>query len=242
MAFLSYRGGPNLLDDKWDRGREYQADMIAGHIVEGTNWRRDTINPTQGAGDYGRRYTPLLEWVVGDDYAEGLVEAHDYTPNRSPYLGAWRVRAVAGRYPRTGWFLRARYELRGSEVTLRSEWRHDEAEAQPLVAIRNSVHPRWEYIQRPLVNEDRRAWSSHCADRIDDSEIVANVSGGLRLRFRCLEGHALMARFADYSTGRECAQLPPGEARDVSLWAESPPRLVRAGEVVRQTTVVGVST
>ena len=62
LSWLSHRDGPNILDNyKFERGREFQGDLIDGYPHDGDSFRFNTVNPTQGGGDYGEAIPTATE-------------------------------------------------------------------------------------------------------------------------------------------------------------------------------------
>ena len=246
LAWLSDPKGPNVLDDEPLRGRQIQACLWEGYPGDSPQSAADpcynTVNPTQAAGNWGRTYNPLLEWEVGDDYVKGMVEGYDYASLRSTCRGPYRMEKIGHRFPKTGWFLRFRYDLVGANVLFTGEWWHEDAQPRWTHSSTVVAYMDYRYCQRPLDNEDKRVWESHCSDRIEDSEIVGTLPElGLRYRFMGDAGQGyniLGARFADYASGRICGQVPPGEAREIRLSANSYyDKWVPSGERIKFNTL-----
>lgn len=184
-TYVSYMGSGNLININKDRGREIQFDIIDGYIQPGDDFRKNTVNPTQGAGNFGLIYNKPIKWEVRD---KQLLSCHakviDYSPNKVQYDGQYR-RDILNRYkyPDTGWESRTNYHIEPDRIVMSvytwcKEPRH-------VYAFRLYSHFQRTMFFDKLLNEKRRDLNSWRALTIRDSVVECVTRDGVIVTVRC---------------------------------------------------------
>ena len=183
-AYLSYRGSKNLLDIEGDHGREFQADLIDGRLVAGHDFRFDTVNPTLGAGSFGRLIPTVESCEIYDNTVTVSLFPFDYTPE-SFDKGAYRSRMIEGRYPECGWKMVVTYVVTSGGIHMITSAWHTDEQAHIVHQFRPSIlYLNPELFQYPLVNEKYRDVDSWLSARINDYIIrVKDVNDKVKVTF-----------------------------------------------------------
>jgi len=187
LSWLSYRNGPNILDNYEGRGREFQGDLIDGYLVAGSaDFRYNTVNPTQGGGNYGKIFPDIIQSQIEPDYIWAKFKALDYSPNNSSWSGSYRKTLIQGRWPDCGWLMTTEYKLSPNDVTMSNRFWHTDNYNHRVHQIRTAqifLNPL--FFQNAPLNDNKRVQSSYLKAVIADERIEAYSDAlGVKITFR----------------------------------------------------------
>ena len=171
LAFLGYRGSGNLLETDEGRGMEMQACLFDGYIEPPNDFDYDTTNPTQGGGNYGRILPVVKFCEIEKNQITAVLPALDFDPPTT-YMGDYKRRMLAGRYPETGWDMQVTYTVEDHAVQMDvAMWITDEQQHNVYAFRPMVLHLNPTLFQYPLINESKRDQESWLKAVIKDNKI-----------------------------------------------------------------------
>lgn len=176
LAYVSYRGSDNLLDNyRDDRGREFQSCLLDGFIdhAAGDDFYVNTTNPTYGGGNYGDAVPNVSSWNETLATLEAIVPAYDYMPeNFGGVTKDYKARMLGDHYPECGWFCRTKYTIGSNYIHMEVEYYISDKQSHYVYFFRPMVlHLNPKLFQYPLENEDKRDSASWLQAVILDDKI-----------------------------------------------------------------------
>ena len=187
LAWLSYGGGPNILDNyNNERGREFQGDLFDGYPDHGDNIRYDSVDPTQGAGDSGNILPVIERSQVEPDYIWAEFKPLDYLLNNSDSTGPYRAKVIEGRWPEVGWTMTTEYTLSENDVLMYNKFWHTDSYNHRVHQIRTAqIFLNPVFFQNPPLNKDKRIAESYLSAIIADDQVeVYSDALGLKISFQ----------------------------------------------------------